>query len=140
MKKLGMIGVALAGVLLLAGCGEAAQTPENADGASASRTEEMTPPPLVAETPAAPSATEAETQFVAYVRENLRPTNVVPNATDEQLLSAGKDGCAQIIAEVSPDDITVIDGEERDGGGYYRDTSVILTGSRLFLCPERLEG
>ncbi len=133
---------ALVLVLALAGCGESGASSDEATqrGAATSEESSASPEPLAAETPTAAPEDEAEQNFIAWVRDNLRPDNVIPNATDEQLVAAGQDGCEQIRADVAPDDLTVIDGEERDGGGYYRDSSVIITGARMFLCPDRIDG
>ncbi len=89
------------------------------------------PEPLVAETP---SIDPDEAAYIEYVRGKLRPNNVVPDATDEQLVAAGLEGCALFDAGVDPDDLSVIEGEERDSGGYFEDSSVIVTAARMILC------
>lgn len=122
-------------LLVLTGC---AGTPNDdvADEPQASETSQSAPEetetPLVAETPE-PNANEA--QYVEELRSALRPNNVIPNATDEQLIAAGLDACEQLNVGVSGDNLTVIEGEERSAGGYYEDSAVIATQARLFLCP-----
>ena len=124
--------VAVTALLLLAltGC---AGAPESA--ASDPEQVSETAAPLVAETPAEPEGNEAEEQYVAALRDALRPNNVVPDATDEQLIAAGLDACEKLNSGVTGDDLTVIEGEERNSGGYYEDSGVIATQARLFLCP-----
>lgn len=135
--KTRIAAVALVALLALTGCAGASDAESEQRSTS---TESETSAPLVAETPASAAGDDAHDAFLAYVRENLPASSSIPDATDEQLLAAGNDGCSQIAAEVNPDDLTVIEGEERDGGGYYRDSSVIITGARMFLCTEFLEG
>ncbi|MEW2459810.1 DUF732 domain-containing protein [Microbacterium sp. K41] len=142
--RLGTAALALAALLVLAGCSESVGNATS----DTLRTASETAAPLAAESPtAAPldaedgtEGADAEAQFVTYVREHLRPDNVIPNATDADLIAAGHEGCNQIEARVPADDLTVIEGEERDGGGYYRDSSIVITGARMFLCPEFIDG
>ncbi|KTR76194.1 hypothetical protein NS234_12265 [Microbacterium oxydans] len=143
MKHTTIAAIAAVALLTLTGCAESAGNATDEHGAAETSTAAApseTPEPLVAETPEALTQDKSEEQFIGWVRQHLRPDNIVPNATDEQLLTAGEDGCTQIRDEVAPDDLTVIAGEERDGGGYFRDSSVIVTGARMFLCPDRIDG
>lgn len=136
VPKVTAAAAALLLVLALAGCGD----DEQAEGANTERTattqqnSSESPKPLAAEPETPSTQDEAEAAFIEYVRANLRPDNVVPNATDAQLIAAGLDGCAQLDADVNPDDVTVIAGEERDGGGYFRDSSLIVSAARMFIC------
>lgn len=137
MKKLALT-VAILAALTLTGC---AVTPEPEPPAAPQTkvetpTEAPTPEPLVAETP---STDPDEAAYIEYVRGKLRPNNVVPDATDEQLIAAGLDGCAQFDAGVDSMDISVIEGEERNSGGYFEDSAVILTAARMVLCAPNQE-
>lgn len=142
MKRTTIAAITAVALLTLTGCAESAgnATADRTVATSATAAPSETPEPLIAETPEASPQDGLDEQFIAWVREHLRPDNIVPNATDEQLLTAGQDGCSQIRDDVAPDDLTVIAGEERDGGGYFRDSSVIITGARMFLCPDRIDG
>ena len=128
--KTRIIAVAALLLLTLTGCAgapeSAASEPEQASESAA---------PLVAEAPAEPEGDEAEQLYVEALRGALRPNNVIPDATDEQLIAAGLDACEKLSSGVTGDDLTVIEGEERNSGGYYEDSGVIATQARLFLCP-----
>lgn len=119
-------GVAVAAVLLfvLTGCSAAAG---DAPAESAA--------PLVAESPAASAAGVDEAAFLEDVRENLPANTQIPDATDEQLLAAGADACAQSLAGTSSDDLSVIEGEVRSAGGegYFVDSGVILSAASRHL-------
>ncbi len=140
--KIRIAALALLAVLALSGCAEGAtETAASSERSTAQEAAVSGPSePLAAETPTPAPQAESDDAFVAWVRDHLRPDNIIPNATDEQLVAAGQDGCAQIRSEVAPDDLTVIAGEERDGGGYFRESSIIITGARMFLCPDRIDG
>lgn len=126
MKRAG--GIAAIGVvLLLAGC--SAPTEGSAPGEPA----QSSPAPLVAESPAA-SADESEQAFLDYVRENLPADTVIPDATDEQLLAAGAEACESLAESTDTTNVSLIEGEERNEGGYFYDSSVILTGAATSLC------
>lgn len=129
------VALLIAGIaLVLTGC-SAAPTPASTLNPVETVTEtteaEPTVEPLVAETTAPATGEE---QFLTYVRENLPANTVIPDATDEQLLAAGEEACDRIAAGESTDDMTLIDGEQRPDGGYYRDSGNIITGARLHLC------
>jgi hypothetical protein len=68
------------------------------------------------------------------VRANLRPDNVIPNATDAQLLDAGEKACAAIAAGEDTLTLSVIDGEQPNGAGSYDDSATIVTAARASLC------
>ena len=75
-----------------------------------------------------------ESLFLEAVRADLPANTQIPDATDQQLLAAGVEACQVLDSNTSPDDMSVIDGETRDGGGYFRDSSVIITAASLYLC------
>jgi hypothetical protein len=89
--------------------------------------------PLTAETPAA-TDDGSEAAFLAEVRGNLRPDNVIPDATDEQLLAAGYRACEIRATGQATDTISVIDGEEPTRGGYYRDSIQIVQAAATTIC------
>jgi hypothetical protein len=127
--KRGLISAGAIAVLLLTGC-----TPEAASddtGSSAGRA--ASEAPLVAETPTE-AAVGGEAAFLTEVRAKLRPDNVIPNATDEQLLVAGHLACEKLPESRSGEQVSVIEGEQPDQGGYYRDSIQILNAAAATLC------
>lgn len=92
--------------------------------------------PLVAETPAPsdPGGDDAEQAFLDYVRENLPTPTSIPDATDEQLLTAGEDACSRLAAGEPADGMVVVDGEQPWENGYYYDSSAIVGGASRYLC------
>lgn len=133
MKKLGMVGVALAGVLLLAGCGEASGVAD-AETARESATVE-TAAPLVAETPPTSDVSNTDALYLSYVRDNLPPETQIPDATDEQLFAAGQEACTRLEAGEPMGGMVVVEGEEPWENGYYYDSSAIINGAIQYICP-----
>lgn len=136
--KRGLVAAGAAALLLLTGCTSTvtSETVEVTPGASGTYSDGDTTvevQPLTAESPA---ATDGEAAFLDAVRANLRPNNVIPNATDEQLLTAGQEACERRAAGEASDTISVIDGEEPNVGGYYVDSGVIITAARATICPD----
>jgi hypothetical protein len=132
------VTAAILAVLALTGCSGpdptvAPTASAPAASAAAPETMESTPPPLVAESPAADADDEA---FLAAVRERQTAFRTqIPNATDEQLLAAGQDACDRLASGESGETMVLIEGEEPNVGGYYLDSSAIITAARLNLCP-----
>lgn len=119
MKRAGGIaGLAL--LLVLTGCaaGGAGSTGESA--------------PLTAESPSAEG--DGAAAFLADVRAALPDNTVIPDATDEQLLAAGETACEKLAAGDPSDQISVIEGEEKNGADLFADSSVIVTAARDSLC------
>jgi hypothetical protein len=129
-----LVAALLLAGLALTGC-TTAPAPEPTDQATVTMDEPTpTAAPLTAETPAADSG---DAQFLTYVREKLPANTVIPNATDEQLLSAGMEACERLRSGETSDTISVIDGEQRNGADIYADSGVIITGARLALCTDQ---
>lgn len=126
--KTQIAAVALVALLALTGC--AGTTSEDAPIAA---TEGETAEPLTAEMPAA-SEDSVEQSFLDYVRESLAANTTIPDATDDQLLSAGAEACDRLAAGETSDTISVIDGEQPNGIGYFEDSGWIVSGARQFLC------
>ncbi len=148
-KTTGIVAVVLAGLLAVGGGGAVlattlggedapAETIAATDPATDETVIEEMPEPLVAETPETLVGDEADAAFVAWVRDDLPIKTGIPNATDEQLIAAGHEACEQLLAGVDSETIRLVEGEE-PVGGYYMDTSSILTGGQLFYCPETIE-
>lgn len=131
MNRTALAAAAAAVLLLLTGC-TAGSPAANGDTAS-SAAPAASSAPLVAETPSA-TADDGETAFLAEVRAKLRPDNVIPNATDEQLLTAGAKACQVIATTANTNTVSLIDGEPANGAGYYTDSSVIFIAARGTLC------
>ncbi|MBN9210711.1 MAG: hypothetical protein BGO45_10580 [Microbacterium sp. 71-36] len=129
--KRGIIAAGAVAMLLLTGCTATNQAASNDTGSSAAPV--ASEAPLVAETPTA-AADGGETAFLTEVRAKLRPDNVIPNATDEQLLAAGHLACERLAESQSGEQVSVIDGEKPDQGGYYRDSIQILNAAASTLC------
>ena len=114
---------------------------EQAGVANVEETTNTTPEPLVAETPAtteSPDAGSPEEQFAERVKFYLDidpASNQVPNATAEQLIAAGHDACEQIASGTAYEDVRVVEGEQPQNGGYYLDTSAIMSGAIIAYCP-----
>lgn len=120
--------IAVAAVLTLTGCSGAVRgEPEVA---------ETTPPatsaPLTAESPAA--APTGEVAYLDAVREALPDNTVIPNATDEQLLAAGEEACKVLDNGEDTMTVSLIDGEPKNGLGYYQDSGAIITAAATTLC------
>lgn len=144
MPKVTAATAALIAVLALAGCASGGTS----DDASAERSsttsesnaeqnssEDETPAPLTAET-SEPEGPEA--LFVQEARDRLDglgAASTIPSATDEQLITGGRDACEALTAGTPFDDVTVIEGEERVQGSYL-DSAAITTAAVLFFCPE----
>lgn len=130
--KRALVAVGAVTLLLLTGCSAPAETP--AGGAEpASAATEQTTAPLTASTPE-PSSNDEEAAFLEEVRSKLRPDNVIPDATDEQLLAAGRKACAALATRVDGESISVIDGETMDAYGYYRDSVQIVQAAADNIC------
>lgn len=124
-------------LLLLTGCSaqtsEQAEVPDTSSSAAVETpTASETPEALTAES-AAPVA-DSEAAYLERVRAELRPENVIPNATDEQLLAAGREACERRAAGEASDTISVIDGEPQSALGLYVDSGTIITAARNTLC------
>lgn len=149
------VTAAVAAVLLLTACAgdtQPAETPTSAapvvetETASTAPVDDETVPPLVAEVETddeqSPEPETPEEAFLITVRDWLDPeTTQIPNATDEQLLEAGREACEQLASEnedgspVSLFDVRVIEGEvERDQGGYI-DSLQVAAAAQQELCP-----
>lgn len=129
MKRSAIAATAALMVVLLAGC-SAPTTPD-----TASPSDQASPAPLVASTPAAeePGADEAEQVFLTEVRSRLTQTS---DASDEQLIAAGHDACDQWAAGVAPEDQRHIEGEQPSGSGRYRESLAITLWAAETFCPQ----
>lgn len=95
--------------------------------------------PLTAETAEATPADDIEAEFIDrfhdFRAQNTLPSQI-PDATDEQLISAGYDGCARLEAGEVGEDISLIDGETRSEAGLYVDSGAILSAASVTLCAD----
>lgn len=132
--KRGLIAAGAVAMLLLTGCTATGQPKIDASEAVASSAGPAAPEaPLTASTPTV-TADGGEAAFLSEVRAKLRPDNVIPNATDEQLLAAGAKACEVIATTANTNTVSLIDGEPTNGLGYYTDSGVIITAARGTLC------
>lgn len=128
MKRTALAVTAATVLLLLAGC---TSTPAAEPAPVASAESETAP--LAAETPAAADG-RGEEAFVSEVRAKLRDDSVIPNATDEQLISAGQTACEAISNGENTITLSVIDGEAADASGFFPDSAVIISAARSTIC------
>lgn len=139
VKRTTVIAATAATLLLLAGCSGTTQegVTLTSEPVGLPAATVAAPPtsaaPLAAQTPEA-SVDGREAAFLAEVRAELRPDNVIPDATDAQLLSAGADACEQLKTAETSNSISVIEGEPQNGVGGYSDSATIVTAARAFLC------
>ncbi|MEW1708001.1 DUF732 domain-containing protein [Microbacterium sp. NPDC089190] len=92
--------------------------------------------PLTAVSPsAAPEAATPEDAFLVKIREVLPDDTSIPDATDGQLLAAAQDACEQMAGGVDSTLVSVIDGEQADSLGYYRDSARIGSVAKQTICP-----
>lgn len=109
-------------LLTLTGCaGTPEEAPSEAQSAPQSAPAE-TAEPLVAETPADTDRGDAEAAYLKFLADHPRQGTIIPNATDEQRLAAGYEICERLAAGEEGDDISVIEGEERNEYGAYVDS------------------
>ncbi|WP_206597827.1 DUF732 domain-containing protein, partial [Microbacterium testaceum] len=91
--------------------------------------------PLTAETPTSiPNASTPEASFLVKIREVLPDDTSIPNATDAQLLAAAQEACEQMAAGTDSTEVSVIDGEQADGLGVYRDSARIGAVAKQTIC------
>lgn len=119
--------------LLLTGC---AGTTEAPSGERTAPTESAAP--LVAATQRAPEPDDAEAAFIADARGRLAQNaqTQIPDATDQQLIDAGRQACERLAAGEATDQMSLIEGEIVSESGYYWDSAAIIAPARMFLCPE----
>ena len=135
---------ALVLVLALAGCGDDGGNAAPASERSAAQSEsatEASEPPLTAEPQTDADAREDTDTFLTFVRARMGTyKSQIPNATDEQLIQAGRDACTRLRDGESYEMMSVIEGEKvSEPGGYYYDSNAIIAGAQMHLCPETIE-
>lgn len=142
MKRTTIAAIAAVALLTLTGCAESAGN-ATAEGSTVEASSPVspieTPEPLVAESPGAPAPDEADAQFLELVRGELLPGSGIRNATDQQLIAAGHEGCDQVKAGVPLEDIRLVEGEEATSTGYYMDTSALFLGAQQVYCPDTIQ-
>lgn len=128
-KKVFAVAAAL---LLLTGC---ASTPEEASDAQADATavEEVEAAPLVAEE-AAPEPGTPEAAYLELVRQYEARDPLFVEASDEELVAAGKLACEQMSGGTEIDDVRVVDGEQPDSYGVSGVSRAIAVVARDTLC------
>lgn len=135
MKRTALAATAAAALFLLAGCTSTTttETVTVTPGASGTFSDGETTVEVEPLTAEAPAATNAEASYLATVRAELRPDNVIPNATDEQLLEAGREACERLASGESSDTISLIEGEQTTAG-YFRDSVQIVQAAATTIC------
>lgn len=146
MPKVTAAIAALVLAITLTGC-TTAQTPTQEPASapqSAEQSPESTPAPLVAETPAeSDPASDVEVAFVEKfheIRATMPGASQIPDATDEQLIAAGEEACTRLSGGETSDTIVLIEGEAKNGAGYYSDSGAVISSARQTLCPEHING
>lgn len=149
MKTRGIVATALVGALVLGGGAAAAlaggglggDDPQPTPSASAvgEVVAEETAAPLPAASASAADETGAGGDEAAYldaVREALYrwPGTQIPDASDEELLTAASAACDQIGEGATTDDVRVIDGETENTLGIYQDSAIIGEAAIVYVC------
>lgn len=135
MKRTAAAAAIAAALLLLAGCSTGAQENVTLVSEPVGSPAPSSAAPLTAETPVeTPTEAPDKAAYVAEVRDTLRAENVIPNATDEQLVAAGQEACQLRASGTAPEDITVIAGETRSKSGYFLDSFKIYSAASKDLC------
>lgn len=126
---------ALAAVLVLtltgcAGVADDAGDERTAPAASESSEPLVAEPTADAEQPASP-----DEEYLTRIRAELPDDTVIPNATDEQLLTAAEDACAQIANGTDVLAVQVIEGEQANDLGYFESSAKIGAIAAEVYCP-----
>lgn len=134
--KRGLVALAAVALLLLSGCtntvtSETVTVTPGSSGTFSDGDTTVEVEPLTAETPA---SSDDDASFLSTVRSELRSDNVIPNASDEQLLAAGQKACDAIDAGADTLALSLIDGEKTDASGFYPDSAVIIASARATIC------
>lgn len=139
MKRITVAALAAVLMLGLAGCAESAgaasterAAAENHEAAALHETAE----PLVADT-TEPVERGTDAAYLSHLREALAGSggNSIPDATDEQLVAAGRDACAQMSNGVALEDVRVIEDEPMTGVGF-KDSLRIAAVAATHFCSE----
>lgn len=132
MRKAAAIAASLLLLGSLAGCSQGAADPAPAEDATASESTEAAP--LKAEEPAE-ELDSAEAAYLELIRQYANRDKLFSDASDADLIAAGKDACEQMAVGKSTDEVRVVDGEEPDGatGGYVL-SGPIAVAARDNLC------
>lgn len=134
-----VVPVAVLLVVALAGCSAPAESEGVTPSAAAVVTASESPvAPLTAETPseaASGAPATPEGVFLVKIRDILPDDTSIPNATDTQLLAAAQEACEQMAGGADSTMVSVIDGEQKDGAGYYQDSARIGAVAKQTICP-----
>lgn len=123
-------------LLTLAGC---AGTPEEAPSEPRGFVQSVpsqTAEPLVAEA-TEPAEVGTDTAYLEQLRKALEGSggNSIPDATDEQLVTAGHEACEQMLSGVDQFDVRVVENEPETGVGY-KDSLRIAGAAIKHFCPD----
>ena len=126
-------------LLLLVGCSASGESEGVTLSAAPVMTASEAPAaPLTAETPAtaaSDASTTPEAAFLAKIRDVLPDDTSIPNASDDQLVAAAYDACNQMATGLDSTLVSVINGEQKDSLGYYRDSARIGSVAKQTICP-----
>lgn len=132
-RIIGVLAASAAVVIGLSGC---AGAPEQTKTAPSEAVAEETPQPLAASPEeAAPEPDSPEEAFLVAVRPFVEESTQIADATDEQLIAAGEDACAQIAAGTLPEEVRVIEDERPNELDYYVDSRRIGLSASRTICP-----
>lgn len=126
------VAVATLLALTLTGCaggsesaGDAPAVPETSESVS----------PLVAETPTPQEGGDTDAFVKAFRDLQATYPSTIPDATDEQLVAAGREACTRLAAGEPSTDISLIEGEQRNPESEMYTDSVTLVGlASTYLC------
>lgn len=140
LMSLGAVGAVA--LLLMTGCSAAPGEVEQAGvSTEPSRAAEPSTDPLAAEPTSEPTVDTStpDGAFLDAIHRAragaiLSKQTQIPNATDDQLLAAGREACARVSAGETPETISLIEGETPDAAGYFTDSSAIIAAAVGSLC------
>ena len=135
--KTRIVAIAAAAVLAitLTGCGE---DTTSTDAKPQSLMQEAPSSGDTEATESGPALSADDERFLDLVRGELLFDTGIADATDDYLIAAGHDACAQVKAGVDLEKLRLVDGEKPAASGYYMDTSAILFGAQQVYCPETI--
>lgn len=131
-----LIAAAVSAALLigLAGCGDKDEPASGQPVTDAPTVEDVEAAPLQAVESETPSASTPEAAYLGSVRMASNRGPEIADATDEQLIAAGKLACEQMAEGKAVSDVRVVGGEQPDVLGYYPISSAIAGSAADHLC------
>lgn len=131
---IGVLAASAAVVIGLSGCASSPE-PQVKSASNEAANKEQAAPLSASPEEVTPEPESPEEAFLIAVRPFVEESTQIADASDEQLIAAGVDACAQMAGGTPPDDVRVIEGERKNDVGYYVDSSRIGGVASRTLCP-----